>query len=185
MQNYIKLKAKNQAGFMALVTILVITTVALILATSASILGIGELQMGFNNKQSIESLAVADACLDEALIRLRRDNSYSSGSLNVGDNSCTITVAPSGNLRTITVESDVNDVVKKIEAQVDVSAETRLLVMVGLLGSFTTYATFSNETMNLLQDEKFYLSLINILSHIVFGLLGVLLGRLVINLIWR
>jgi CrcB protein len=72
-----------------------------------------------------------------------------------------------------------------IESQAGMTAEMRLLFMVGLLGSFTTYSTFSNETMNLLHDKNLFLALINIGTHITLGLSAVLLGRFTITAIWR
>ncbi len=67
-----------------------------------------------------------------------------------------------------------------VESQTGITAEMRLLLMVGILGSFTTYSTFSNETMNLLQDQRFFLALTNIGTHILLGLSAVVLGRFTI-----
>ncbi|MBU0993294.1 MAG: fluoride efflux transporter CrcB [Proteobacteria bacterium] len=72
-----------------------------------------------------------------------------------------------------------------VESQAGITAEMRLLLMVGFLGSFTTYSTFSNETMNLIQDQRLVLALINILIHIILGLAAVLLGRFTVTAIWR
>jgi len=72
-----------------------------------------------------------------------------------------------------------------VESQAGMTAEMRLLLMIGLLGSFTTYSTFSNETMNLLQDQRIFMALINIGTHIIIGLSAVLLGRFTIITIWR
>ncbi|MBW1942485.1 MAG: fluoride efflux transporter CrcB, partial [Deltaproteobacteria bacterium] len=72
-----------------------------------------------------------------------------------------------------------------VESQAGVSAEMRLLLMVGLLGSFTTYSTFSSETINLLQDRELFLALLNIGTHLIVGLSAVLLGRFTIITIWR
>jgi CrcB protein len=72
-----------------------------------------------------------------------------------------------------------------IEAQAGMTAEMRLFLMVGFLGSFTTYSTFSHETLNLLQDHGLSLALINIGTHIILGLSAVLLGRFAIISIWR
>lgn len=72
-----------------------------------------------------------------------------------------------------------------IESQAGITAEIRLLLMVGLLGSFTTYSTFSNETINLLRDQRLSLALLNIGIHIMLGLVAVLLGRFAIIAIWR
>jgi CrcB protein len=71
------------------------------------------------------------------------------------------------------------------ESQAGMTAEMRVLLLVGILGSFTTYSTFSSETVNLLQDQRLFLALINIGTHIVLGLLAVLLGRFTIITIWR
>ena len=65
------------------------------------------------------------------------------------------------------------------------SADSRALVFVGLLGGFTTFSTFSNETVNLLRDGQNYLAFGNIAGHLILGLGGVWLGRTLAYLIWR
>jgi len=72
-----------------------------------------------------------------------------------------------------------------VESQAGIPPEIRLLVLVGLLGSFTTYSTFSAETMNLLQDQRVFSALLNIGTHIILGLSAVLLGRFTMIAIWR
>ena len=65
------------------------------------------------------------------------------------------------------------------------SSETRLLIMIGLLGAFTTYSTFSNETINLINDRRFISAFTNVAIHIIFGLAAVMIGRTTTYLIWR
>jgi len=65
------------------------------------------------------------------------------------------------------------------------SASARMFVFVGLLGSFTTFSTFGNETWELLRDSKTTLALINAGAQLVFGLAAVWLGRLIAYGIWR
>ena len=65
------------------------------------------------------------------------------------------------------------------------SAEVRLCVFIGLLGSFTTYSTFSNEAMTLLSDGKHLAALTYIGAHLVFGLGAVWLGHVLAWQIWR
>ncbi len=72
-----------------------------------------------------------------------------------------------------------------VDSQAGITAEMRLLLMVGLLGSFTTYSTFGNETVTLLQDHRLFLAFINVGTHIFLGLLAVVLGRFMIITIWR
>jgi CrcB protein len=72
-----------------------------------------------------------------------------------------------------------------IEFQAGITAEIRLLLMVGVLGSFTTYSTFSNETIHLLHDQRLFFAFLNITMHIILGLSAVILGRFAILTIWR
>ena len=65
------------------------------------------------------------------------------------------------------------------------TVESRALVFAGILGGFTTFSTFSNETMNLLRDGQNYLAYGNIAGHLILGLGGVWLGRTIAYLIWR
>jgi fluoride exporter len=65
------------------------------------------------------------------------------------------------------------------------TAETRGLVFVGVLGGFTTFSTFSNETLNFLRDGETSIALVNIGAQLVLGLGAVWLGRTIAYLIWR
>lgn len=61
--------------------------------------------------------------------------------------------------------------------------EVRLLVLIGFLGSFTTFSTFGYESFNLLRDGEFGTALINVAANVLFGLIAVWLGYLVAKLI--
>ena len=65
-----------------------------------------------------------------------------------------------------------------IETQVSFSADTRDFIFIGLLGAFTTFSTFSNETFSLMQRGDMLLAFGNIGMHLIFGLGAVWLGRL-------
>jgi fluoride exporter len=65
------------------------------------------------------------------------------------------------------------------------SPELRSFILIGLLGAFTTYSTFSNETMNLINDRRFNLAVVYLGAHLVLGLGAVMLGRLTTYFIWR
>jgi CrcB protein len=64
------------------------------------------------------------------------------------------------------------------------SAETRTLVFVGVLGGFTTFSAFGNETMILWRDGYSSLALVNIAAHLVLCLGAVWLGRAMAFQIW-
>ena len=67
-----------------------------------------------------------------------------------------------------------------------VSPNVRALLGVGLLGAFTTFSTFSVESLNLLRDREYLLAGANVLGSCVGGLLlvwiGMLAGRAIVQL---
>ena len=65
------------------------------------------------------------------------------------------------------------------------TAETRTLVFVGVLGGFTTFSAFGNETINLWREGQSGLALLNIAAHLVLCLGAVWLSRVLAYQIWR
>jgi CrcB protein len=59
---------------------------------------------------------------------------------------------------------------------VPVSAETRALVTVGLLGAFTTFSTFSYETVGLLEEGALAKAAAYSLGSLVLGVVAVYVG---------
>ena len=72
-----------------------------------------------------------------------------------------------------------------IEARSMLTNEMRVFLLIGILGAFTTFSTFGNETYNHIVESKFHLVLINIGAHIFLGLSAVYFGRLISYAIWR
>ena len=60
-----------------------------------------------------------------------------------------------------------------------ISPLVRLFLTVGFCGGFTTFSTFSFETLNLLKDYDFFLAFINILSNVTFCIGGTYVGYLI------
>jgi CrcB protein len=58
-----------------------------------------------------------------------------------------------------------------------IGPQTRMFLFIGVLGSFTTFSTFGNETLNLVFDRNGLLALANVGLHIFAGLAAVWLGR--------
>lgn len=62
--------------------------------------------------------------------------------------------------------------------RLQLSPEARLLLAVGFLGSFTTFSSYTVESLNLLRDAGLWPGLLNIVGNNVVGLLCALLGAM-------
>ena len=65
------------------------------------------------------------------------------------------------------------------------TSESRAFVFIGILGGFTTFSSFGNETINLVRDGETWNALANVGANVIFGLILVWLGRAVAYWIWR
>ena len=64
-----------------------------------------------------------------------------------------------------------------VEGRGLLTPEARALLMVGLLGAFTTFSTFGLETLNLLREGQTTAALANIGASLLLSLLAVWAGR--------
>jgi len=71
------------------------------------------------------------------------------------------------------------------EARGVFTSESRALVFVGVLGGFTTFSSFGNDTINLVRDGEMFNALANVGANVILGLLLVWLGRTVAFWIWK
>jgi CrcB protein len=65
------------------------------------------------------------------------------------------------------------------------SGGTRTFLFVGVLGGYTTFSSFGNETLNLLRGGEALAAAGNAGGQLVLGLLAVALGRAAAQLLWR
>ena len=63
------------------------------------------------------------------------------------------------------------------------SAETRVLVVVGFLGGFTTFSAFGNETFVLMRGDQWLAASSNIALHLIIGIAAVWAGYALANAI--
>lgn len=65
------------------------------------------------------------------------------------------------------------------------SSESRAFIFIGVLGGFTTFSSFGNDTVNLLRESFVMNAFLNIGANVLLGLLAIWLGRTISYLTWR
>ena len=65
------------------------------------------------------------------------------------------------------------------------TAEARTLVFIGVLGGFTTFSAFSNETMNLWREGEAALAATNVAAHLALCLGAVWISRVIAYQVWK
>ncbi len=91
---------------------------------------------------------------------------------------------PMGTLTVNVIGSFVIGFLVGISAKSEIiSADMRLFLMVGVCGGFTTFSSFSNENLILIQNGQFLTALLYTGLSIFLGFTAVYLGYLISNLL--
>lgn len=111
----------NKFGFIALISVLVVSTIGTAIAVSLLLLGIGSSRTSFALMQSYQAKALADACAEEALEKIRDSTPFTgTGSLTLGQGACSYTVTSSGGQsRTATSSGTVGTIIRKVKITID------------------------------------------------------------------
>ncbi len=72
-----------------------------------------------------------------------------------------------------------------VETRGAFSENERAFLIIGVLGGFTTFSAFANESVNLLRDGETVWAAVNVSAQIVLCLLAVWGGRTIAYVVWR
>ena len=104
----------DRRGMIALVTVIVIGATLLTIGISAAMIGQTDLVISGHADRERSTRLLASACAEEALHRLKLNAAYSGGTIGIGTDSCTASVAGSGSTRTVTVSATVEGYTKSV-----------------------------------------------------------------------
>ena len=98
-------------GYVALITVIVVSVVVLAITVSITSMGVGEIKSSLDYKKGREAEKIADFCSEEAMLKIRDDASYSGSTIFGDGHSCQINVT--GNTyKTVNIEAVVDGVVE-------------------------------------------------------------------------
>ncbi|MFH1462507.1 MAG: hypothetical protein ABIG08_02365 [bacterium] len=114
---------ETKQGYIAIVSVIIISAIALLAASSASLFSIGESNMALEENQAEEAFYLADFCAEYALMKIESVLNYSGNeTITMGEDSCDILlIGGSGNFnRTIRVQAEhrLSNSTSKIEVEV-------------------------------------------------------------------
>jgi CrcB protein len=72
-----------------------------------------------------------------------------------------------------------------VEARGFLTPDMRALLIVGLLGGFTTFSAFANESVNAVRDGAYALAFANVILSVGVCLAAVWAGRSLAQFVWR
>jgi hypothetical protein len=110
-------KTVSGNGYVALTTVLVIAVIVVTIGLSTSLLSINEAQTSLSGKRNEESVDFVDGCIEDALMRLNKENVIPT-QIPLPEGTCDVTInAQSGSDWTFTTTGTIDHYTKKIQVQ--------------------------------------------------------------------
>lgn len=106
---------KKSYGFIAITTVLILISVSLGIAITVSLLSIGEAQTSLVLFKGEDNLSLVEGCVEDALLKIRSNSSYSGGTITRPEGSCTITINSPNPNWDITIVSTSTSYQRKIQ----------------------------------------------------------------------
>lgn len=119
-----KVNQKNRKGFIALVSAIVMSAILLIITITLSLSNFFSRFTILESEYKERSLALAEACVDSALVKIALDNSYSPSNelVSVGKSSCTIKkIITNGSQKTIITQANYEQAYSNLRVTVQTS----------------------------------------------------------------
>lgn len=112
---------KLAKGSIALISLLIISALAIIIVLGASDLTLNSLYYNSDNFSAYNTKYIAEACLEEAIVRLESDTSFNSGAITFdNDSNCQIIIS-AGPTYTINITANYLNAVENYRATIEIT----------------------------------------------------------------
>ncbi|KKQ25941.1 MAG: hypothetical protein US62_C0024G0007 [Candidatus Woesebacteria bacterium GW2011_GWA1_37_8] len=100
-------KIKNQKGYIALSSVLIVSALVILIGVSTSLLSVNDLLSSFSNKKSNEVVDLTESCVEDVLLKLNEENVINNGTINLPGQVCNVTInSHTGNDWDFTVDAN-------------------------------------------------------------------------------
>lgn len=119
-------RATDQQGYVALITVLIIGAAALAICLSLLLTGTDSQRNALTQQQSEQARSLALACANEALQQIHDNIAFSgTNGLTQGQGTCSYTVnVTAGTTRSVATSGTVGSVVRKVQAYVTIGTSS-------------------------------------------------------------
>lgn len=115
IKKYSKKIKKDERGVAALLVVVVILAMTLSLGLAVAKFSVNELSLNLESDQAHQAIQIGEACVDEAIFRLKDNIGYTGGTItSIGNGVCTVSVTGGGSTRVITVAVTVASVTRNL-----------------------------------------------------------------------
>ena len=117
---YINIK-NNKKGFVALISAIIISVILLLIVTNLSLTGFYNRFNILDSELRERSVALAEACVDTAILKLTINSAYSpiNETVSVGVDDCIIESVTGSPTKTILVKADYKDYITKLKVDIN------------------------------------------------------------------
>lgn len=120
MKTKLQKQIASTKGSIALIGVLILSAILIIITIGMSESNISMMDQYFNNESSQNIYQVAEGCLEEAILRIENDTSYTGSTLPMGDATCVSSVTGT-TTKDITLEINYLNYTQNFSAQISVT----------------------------------------------------------------
>ena len=114
---------KSERGAVLLIAVLVITMVVLLLSFTINSNALDDLKTSMKNRKGSYADSLAESCLEEVLIKLKKDSNYSIDQIIFSEGLCQVSITSEGTTKSVNILAEKDNYFTEVSAEVDMSVK--------------------------------------------------------------